>query len=74
MTPIAAFNEYFGCELSDEEFDTIGGMVTQVFGHLPEVGEHIELANFRFEVAKADQRRLLMLNVRKLADPQVADA
>ncbi|MCB1633092.1 MAG: CBS domain-containing protein [Xanthomonadales bacterium] len=74
MAPIEAFNAHFGCEFSDEEFDTIGGMVTQAFGHLPESGERIELEGFQFEVAKADQRRLLMLHVRPPEGVTAAEA
>ena len=39
LTPIEDFNEEPGADFSDEEFDTIGGMVTSEFGHLPEAGE-----------------------------------
>ena len=38
LTPIAEFNERFGCDLSDEEFDTIGGMITSEIGHLLDPG------------------------------------
>ena len=58
LTPIAEFNGAFGSEFSDEEYDTVGGLVTAQFGHLPEVGEDIALGRFRFQVAKADARRV----------------
>ena len=62
-TTIEDFNEYFGLELSDDEFDTIGGIVLQTFGHLPELGESIEVAGLKFEVLNADARRLRLLRV-----------
>jgi len=62
-TTIEDFNEYFGLELSDDEFDTIGGIVLQAFGHLPELGESIEVAGLKFEVLNADSRRLRLLRV-----------
>jgi len=64
LTPIAEFNERFGSEFSDEEFDTVGGMVTSAIGHLPEVGEDATLGGFLFHVAKADARRVQQFAVR----------
>jgi magnesium and cobalt transporter len=58
LTPIAEFNAAFGSTFSDEEYDTVGGLVTAEFGHLPEAGEDIALGRFRFQVAKADARRV----------------
>src|ERR1700722_20286215 len=63
LTPIADFNDRLGSEYSDEDFDTIGGMVTSEFGHLPEPGEEIALGGFTFRVAKADARRVLQFAV-----------
>ena len=64
LTPIAEFNERFGCDLSDEEFDTIGGMITSEFGHLPEPGEEVAIGDFHFHVTRADDRRVLQFAVR----------
>lgn len=64
-TPIDDFNEYFDCDLSDEEFDTIGGLVVQGFGHLPKRGETLTISNFRFKVLHSDNRRIYLLEVRK---------
>jgi magnesium and cobalt transporter len=64
LTPIAEFNERFGSEFSDEEFDTVGGMVTSEMGHLPEVGDETVFGGFHFQVTKADARRVLQFAVR----------
>lgn len=64
LTPIAEFNERFGSNFLDEEFDTVGGMITAEFGHLPETGEEISLAGFDFLVSKADDRRVHQFTVR----------
>src|SRR5262245_22115488 len=64
LTPIADFNERFGSEFSDDEFDTVGGMVTSEIGHLPEPGEEAELGSFHFQVTKADARRVHQFAVR----------
>ena len=63
LTPIDAFNEVVGARFSDEEFDTIGGMVTASFGHLPEVGEDVEIGDYLFSVTAADDRRVQELHV-----------
>ena len=64
LTPIADFNERFGTEFSDDEFDTVGGMVTSEMGHLPEAGEEAELGRYHFQVTKADARRVHQFAVR----------
>ncbi len=64
LTPIADFNARLGSEFDDDEFDTIGGMVTAEFGHLPEVGEETVLGSFLFRVTRADDRRVLQFAVR----------
>lgn len=69
-TPIDEFNEYFGCNFSDEEFETIAGLVTHAMGHLPKRGEVIEIDRFRFEVLRADSRRIHLLNIRLLELPE----
>ena len=61
LTPIEDFNEYFGANFSDEEFDTIGGRVIQAFGHVPKRGESVTLENFEFKVLRADNRRVHIL-------------
>ena len=64
LTPLEDFNEHFHTRLESEDVDTVGGLVTQELGHLPERGESIEIGGFTFEVAKADDRRLHLLRVR----------
>jgi magnesium and cobalt transporter len=63
LTPIADFNEQTGSSYSDEEFDTIGGMVTSEFGHLPEAGEEIAVGDYLFHVTEADDRRVQQFRV-----------
>ncbi|MEO6696605.1 MAG: transporter associated domain-containing protein [Gammaproteobacteria bacterium] len=63
ITPIEDFNKQFGTDFSDEEFDTIGGLVVHDFGRLPKRGEGMELGNLRLRVLRADNRRLHLLRV-----------
>ena len=63
LTPISDFNERFGADFDDDEYDTIGGLLTDAIGHLPEAGEELTLGRFVFRVARADARRLHALHV-----------
>src|SRR5205809_7909049 len=74
QTEIADFNGRFGSRLSDEEFDTVGGLVLQAFGRLPKRGEAIMLDGFRFRVLRADSRRLHTLQVERVAPPPREEA
>jgi magnesium and cobalt transporter len=58
LTPIADFNQSFGADFPDDEYDTVGGLVTSAIGHLPEAGEELALGRFHFRVGRADRRRV----------------
>mgnify|MGYP003724889955 FL=1 len=64
LTPIEAFNEHFDTAFSDDEFDTVGGLIMQRFGHLPGRNEHTDLGEWRFTVLNADNRRIRLLQAR----------
>jgi magnesium and cobalt transporter len=68
LMPVEEFNDYFAASLDDEEFDTIGGLIVQQAGHVPKRGEKITLGRFRFEVLRADNRRLHLLRLRLLEE------
>jgi len=68
LTRIEDFNEFFGCELDDQEYDTVGGLVLHELGRLPRRGEHIDFGGFQFAVTKADKRRIDLLQVQRQAD------
>jgi magnesium and cobalt transporter len=70
QTEIASFNETFGTHFSDEEYDTVGGLLLSRFGRLPKRGEEIELNNLKFRVQRADSRRLHSLLVEKIRPPE----
>lgn len=63
LTPVEEFNEQFEAEFSDEEFDTVGGLVVHHFGHLPRRGESVRIGRFQFSVQRADSRRVQQLQV-----------
>ena len=62
-TPIEEFNEYFLTNLSDEEFDTVAGIVMQQLGRLPRRGEGVLIADLELKVVRADRRRIDLLRV-----------
>jgi magnesium and cobalt transporter len=64
LTPIEDFNGFFGSDFSEDEFDTIGGIVTQSFGHMPKRDERVTLAGFQFKVLNADNRRIKLLQLK----------
>ena len=63
LTPIDDFNEHFHSNFSEQEFDTIGGLVTQQFGHIPERDESIGIGPYVFKVLNADNRQIRLLQV-----------
>ncbi len=68
LTPIADFNDRFGAHFPDDEYDTVGGLVTAAIGHLPDTDEELTLGRFAFRVAKADARRVHAFHVGVLSD------
>lgn len=70
LTPIEDFNEKFGTHYTDDEFDTIGGLVLHAFGHLPAKGDTVAVDNFDFKVLSADKRctHLLQLVVNPIIE------
>lgn len=74
LTTIDDFNERFDTEFSDEEFDTVGGLVMQRFGHLPRRGEYADLGGWRFTVLGADNRRIRLLQAERLAEVSASES
>ena len=65
VTPIEDFNEKFGTEFSNDDAETIAGLLIKTCGHLPVKGETIVLAGkFKFRVVNADKRRVKQLELR----------
>ncbi|MGB1239344.1 MAG: HlyC/CorC family transporter [Pseudomonadales bacterium] len=67
LTELEDFDEYFNTAFSDSEFDTIGGIVTQQFGHLPQKNEEVAIGDFLFKVLSSENRRIRLLQVKKIA-------
>src|SRR3990167_9189708 len=67
-TEIIDFNEAFGTDFGDEAYDTVGGLVISRFGRVPKRGESIIIGGFKFQVMRADSRRVHTLLVQKPRD------
>ena len=65
LTQIADFNASFGTHFSDEASDTVGGVVIAHLGRLPKRGENVTIEGLRFQVLRADSRRVYTLVVDK---------
>jgi magnesium and cobalt transporter len=74
LTEIEQFNEALGTGFSDEDVDTIGGLVANHLGRVPRKGDVFDIDNVRFEVLRADARQVHVLLVQKLAEPSLAAA
>lgn len=61
-------NEKLGCNFSDTTVDTIGGLMTRALGHIPEEGETILLQGWEIKALKADSRRILQVEIKKIDD------
>ena len=72
-TEIDDFNEAFATQFSDEEYDTVGGLVIRHFGRLPKRGEAVELEGLKIQVLRADSRRVHTLVVERLPKPAVVE-
>ena len=70
LTRIDEFNEFFNTELSDADYDTVGGLVMHELGRLPRRGETLDFAGLRFKVLRGDRRRLHTLEVMRLPHAQ----
>jgi magnesium and cobalt transporter len=66
QTEIADFNRIVGADFPDADFDTVGGLVLHRFGRLPKRGEVTTIGGLRFQVLRADSRRLHVLQVQRL--------
>jgi magnesium and cobalt transporter len=63
LTRIEEFNDFFAAGLSDENYDTIGGLIIHELGQLPRRGETLRVGGFAFKVLQADRRRVHLVEV-----------
>ncbi|WP_188150440.1 HlyC/CorC family transporter [Teredinibacter waterburyi] len=73
LTPIEDFNDFFHTQFSDVEFDTIGGLITQAFGHMPSRNETVDMEKFTFRVLYSDSRQIHLVRATLKSDTPPAN-
>lgn len=73
LTPIEDFNEYFESGLSQDDFDTVGGVVMKAFGRMPDRNECVEVDDFNFRVLYSDSRKIHLLRVSRCEKSSASD-
>lgn len=66
LMPIDEFDEYFDTQLTTDEYDTIAGFIVHELQHMPKKGERLIVDKLRFEITKADNRRIHQIKLKKL--------
>jgi len=64
LTPIEVFDEYFSTHLTTDEYDTVGGFIVSQLEHMPQKGERLSVDNLRFEILRADNRRVHLIKLK----------
>jgi len=72
LTPVDEFNEFFHSSFSDEESDTIGGIIMKHLGHLPKRGESVQINRYLFKIMSADSRRIKQVQMLVLPEQDAA--
>ena len=64
--PVDELNEILEVELPDEEWDTVGGLMMAVLGHLPQQGERVDFEGLRFTADRVQGRRIAKVLIERL--------
>ena len=68
VTPVAEFNAFFGTDFSNEQFDTVAGLILSELGHMPERGEEVQIGDYQFKIISSSSRRINNLQVTLLPE------
>lgn len=63
---VEEIEELFGSDLAEDDYITIGGLITHDLGRLPERGETFEIKGLSFEILDVDQKKIVKLRVKKI--------
>ena len=61
-------NELLDSDLPDDDWDTVGGLIFNTLGHVPNVGEAVDVDGYRFTVERLQGRRITRVRVTPLGD------
>ena len=75
-TPIDEVSEALGTELPDKEWDTVGGLILNLLGHVPEEGETVRFQGLELRTERVQGRRIASVRIIRLpdAEPDTAGA
>ena len=75
-TPVDEVGEALGTELPDEEWDTVGGLILNLLGHVPEEGETVRFQGLEFRTERVQGRRIASVRIVRIddAEPGAPDA
>ena len=66
-TPIDEVSEELGIELPDTEWDTVGGLVFNLLGHVPDEGEVVRFEDLEFRTERVQGHRIVSVRITPLA-------
>ena len=64
LMPIDEFDDFFSTQLATDEYDTIGGFIVSQLEHMPKKGESLSVDEMKFEIVKADNRRIYLIKLK----------
>ncbi len=64
LIPIEEFDEYFSTHLACDDYDTIGGFLLSQLEHMPKKGESVIVNKMKFEIIRADNRRVHLIKLK----------
>lgn len=67
-TPIEQFNQHFGTHLTFENFDTIAGILSHLFGYVPQKGEHRVISDYRLTILQTAPGIIEKIKVERIID------
>ena len=56
-------DELFGVRVAEHEATTVGGLVSEIAGHIPQRGEVVSDESLRFEILDSTDRRVDRLRI-----------
>jgi putative hemolysin len=62
-TAIDEVSEVLGLELPDTEWDTVGGLVFNLLGHVPDEGEGVRFQDLEFRTERVQGRRIVSVRI-----------
>jgi CBS domain containing-hemolysin-like protein len=71
--PVERLEEVFGIQVTDEDFETISGLIFSIVGRIPQVGEIVKYQNLNLEILEADKRRIHRVRIRQVEQPVTSD-